>query len=220
MNLISKNYVFENKNESLKFIGNFEEYYKNEKDPWGQSGTDDRLKEYYLYSRKNLVDNIKKLENINNVLEIGCGHGYVSDFIQKNTNLDITGMDISKTAIKKCKDIFYNCEFIVGDICDPTLSISQKYDVVMLCEILWYILHDLNIAFNNINKLLKNNGYVIINQGFLKDQKYGKDKIDGFNGLNKFVLSNYFYKLIKSEILYNKFLLDNGIIILKKEQFL
>ena len=39
-----------------------------------------------------------------------------------------------------------------------------------------------------------------------------------FSGLLKYILLNHFndYKVIKAEIVYNKYPLDNGIIILKK----
>lgn len=221
MTFISKDYIFKIINGRLTFIGNFDEYYKNENDPWNQSGEDERLKNYYKYSRKKIIDNIKNLKNINDILEIGCGNGHVSNLIQKNTNVNVVGMDISETAINNAKFLFNNCEFRIGNIRDPNLLIKKKYDVVLLCEVLWYVLEDLQTTFFNINKFLKKDGYIIVNHGFLKNQRYGRNKIDGFNGLIRYLLSNNFneYKLIKSEILYNKFPLDNGLIILKRNNF-
>ena len=53
--LVSKEYVFKNvKGDQLAFVGDFEGFYKNEDDPWGQKGGDARLNEYYQYSRHNL----------------------------------------------------------------------------------------------------------------------------------------------------------------------
>lgn len=217
MSIVSKEYVFKTVNNKLTFIGDFEAFYKNEKDPWGQSGKDKRLKKYYNYSRNNLLNCINNLKNVSNIVEIGCGNGHVSNIIQSNTNLKVTGIDISQTAIHNAKKLYPKCKFITNNVCN-SLTTHKKYNIVLLSELLWYILEDLNIVFDNINKMLKNNGYVIFEQGFLKDQKYGKNIIDGFNGLLKYILLNHFndYKLIKAEIVYNKYPLDNGIIILKK----
>lgn len=224
----SKDYVFkEHENGRLVFVGDFESFYKNESDPWEQSGTRYKLRGYYGFSRSNLVNTIKSLEKYYikrkkiNILEAGCGLGYVSLYLQTrlSSNIDITGMDISSIAIKKAKVLFPSIEFIVGDICSEDLHVRKKYDIVIISQMLWYILEGFPQVFANVNLLLNKEGFLIFTQGFLKEQRYGTDIVNGFDGLVKYVITKYFekYKIIKAEIDYSgKFIFDDGILVLKK----
>lgn len=55
--LVSNEFVFKrNKKGKLCFVGDFEGFYKNDPDPWGQKGSEKRLSDYYAYSRRNKVD--------------------------------------------------------------------------------------------------------------------------------------------------------------------
>jgi SAM-dependent methyltransferase len=222
---VSKDYVFKEKNGKMYFVGDFEAFYKNESDPWGQKGTDGRLNEYYDFSRSNLINIIGSLvkseEKTIDILEVGCGLGYVLSKLSAGlpANVKVAGMDISKTAIKKAKSLFPSLEFIVGDICSKHLKVKHKYDIVIMSQILWYILEKLPQVFTNINSLLKNDGFLIFLNAFLKEQKYGKEIIDGFDGLVKYICLNYFgkYTIIKAEADYSsRFLHDDGILVLMK----
>ena len=82
LNRISKEYVFRTEEDgTLEFVGDFEGFYQNENDPWGQEGADERLRDYYAFSRSNLLTAIRNLtyshDNNINILEIGCGLGGV-----------------------------------------------------------------------------------------------------------------------------------------------
>jgi len=218
--LVSKDYIFKTEKGKLKFVGDFDGFYKKENDPWGQKGEDSRLKNYYAFSRKNLINTIKSISiNNKNILEIGCGLGYVVNELHKNISGKITGMDISPTAIIKAKKMFPDIEFIVGDVCSKKLNCNKKFDVIIMNQLLWYILEKLPYVFKNIDNLLIKNGHLIFLNGFLRNQQYGKNIIEGFNGLIKYVLINHSkkYKVIKAEIDYsNTFLNYDGILLLKK----
>lgn len=224
--MVSRDYVFkENANGGLDFVGDFEDYYKNDEDPWGQKGSEDRLKEYYSFSRGNLLGVISSLVAAEkrkfDVLEVGCGLGYVLSYLDSGLEgrANLTGMDISPTAIKKANILFPNLNFIVGDICSSPLLFKKKYDIVAMTHLLWYILEGLPQVFANINNLLKKDGFLIFSNAFLKEQRYGRHIIDGFNGLIRYVCANYFneYKIIKAEINYTtEFLYYDGVFVLKK----
>jgi SAM-dependent methyltransferase len=222
---VSKDYVFKEEKGKMHFVGDFEAFYKNESDPWGQEGTDSRLNEYYAFSRSNLLNTISSLVNSEEksigILEVGCGLGYVLSKLDAGLpdNTKVTGMDISPTAIEKAKKQFPSLKFVVGDICSERLKIENKYDVVIMSQILWYILEKLPQVFTNIDGLLKNNSFLIFVNAFLKEQKYGTEIINGFDGLLRYVCLNYFgkYKIIKAEVDYSgKFLHDDGILVLMK----
>ncbi len=222
---VSKDYVFKEEKGKMHFVGDFEAFYKNESDPWGQEGTDSRLNEYYAFSRSNLLNIISSLVNSEeksiDILEVGCGLGYVLSKLDVGlpANIKVAGMDISPTAIEKAKSLFPLLEFIVGDICSEHLKVENKYYIVIMSQILWYILEKLPQVFTNIDSLLKNDGFLIFVNAFLKEQKYGTEIIDGFDGLLRYVCLNYFgkYKIIKAEVDYSgKFLHDDGILVLMK----
>ena len=86
--------------------------------------------------------------------------------------------------------------------------------------------HSLSFDFPNIGNLSfpdyqpipvpTKNGYIIFVQAFLKQQNYGVNVIDGFNGFIKNILVNHpQYDLLKAEINYNKFIHHDGIILFK-----
>jgi SAM-dependent methyltransferase len=225
---VSKEFVFKTEEDGrLSFVGDFERFYKSDNDPWGQTGMDERLREYYAFSRSNMLNTIdflinSKVESVD-ILEVGCGLGYVSSKLQTELsgNVNITGIDVSSTAIEKAKIIFPSLEFIVGDIRSECLDIGKKYDIVLMAEVLWYVLEELPQVFANIDGLLRNSGFLVFSNGFPREQKYGREIIDGFDGLVRYVCSNYFgkYKIIRAQVDYSgKFLFDDGILALMKSE--
>ena len=90
-----------------------------------------------------------------------------------------------------------------------------------MSQILWYILEKLVQVFANVDRLLKNNGFLIWVNAFLKEQKYGRGIIDGFDGLVRYVVSNHFgkYKIVKAEVDYSdRFIHNDGILVLKNSE--
>ncbi len=204
-NLVSKDFVFTNNKGKLEFIGDFEGFYQSVDDPWGQEGKDSRLEKLYQKSREYLEMIISKLPNVDSGCEVGCGLGYVVNQLNvKLHHIHWDGMDISETAIKKAKDKFKEISFFCDDICSPNLHKNKQYDVVILNQILWYILEDLENVFSNIDRLLNKNGYLIISTFFLKDQQYGTEIIGSFNDLVCYCLNSYkdSYKIIHANIEY------------------
>tara|TARA_B100000579_G_C22328423_1_gene619388 strand:- start:268 stop:576 length:309 start_codon:yes stop_codon:yes gene_type:complete len=85
----------------LDFIGDFDGLYKNELDPWSQSGNTGEISRYYDWSRKRLVDNIYPDKN-SKILEIGSGLGFVTKLISDMYTLATCyGLDISNVAVTK-----------------------------------------------------------------------------------------------------------------------
>jgi SAM-dependent methyltransferase len=210
-------YIFKEKGDKLEFVGDFESLYRNDDNPWDQSGDIGEMSHYYKNSRKRLIREIVKISP-DSLLEIGCGLGYVTKYIlDENSNCDVFGMDISKTAISKAKKKFPNIEFIEGDIRSAGLKMHKKYDIIILNQLLWYVLTSLKQSIENCTSMLNPEGKIIVSQAFLKTpQKYGKDICDGFEGLENFLI-DHDCEIEYSDIdVSSKYIHNDGLIVFRR----
>ncbi len=182
---MSDDYVFQAKSDGrVEFVGDFEGLYRNVADPWDQSGEDGHLRAFYQESRQRLIRVLERYSPDGAILEIGCGHGHVTSSIAKALPAaSVDGADISETAILRARELFPDNLFHCGDIRDANFELPGTYDVVIFNQMLWYVLNDLPSAISNAFNAISDNGYFIISLGFLPDQKYGTDVIDGVNGM-------------------------------------
>ena len=217
----SDEFVFrKQKDGSLELVGDFDAVYRNRIDPWSQSAaSNDGWQEYYQHSRSKILNAINPTDKY--ILEVGCGIGYVIDFLNKNTdNCIIDGMDISNEAIKIANKTFPSSHFIVGDITNKNILLQKKYDVIILNQILWYILGSLDQVIKNVYHALQDGGVLIVSQAFFKDyQSYGRDVLVGIDGLEDYMLQNQ-GRLFKLENIQfsdaNKLVHDDGLLVFKK----
>lgn len=106
------------------------------------------------------------------ILDIGCGNCDFFDIISRDKmDCKLYGFDILKDSLNICKDKGYNP---VGSIKD----LKNKFDVITLFECFEHI--DYRARFKQveeINKLLKSNGYVVLSfpnvMSFLSILHYG-----------------------------------------------
>ena len=108
MNKQTIDYVFKAKSDnSLEFIGDFESLYKNEEDPWDQSGKG-ATGNYYKISRDRLNEKLTELK-FNSLTEIGCGLGYTTNYIKKSlpdlSNLFFNQISSVTNGINGCNKI-------------------------------------------------------------------------------------------------------------------
>ncbi len=185
-----------------RFIGEFNRYYEEVDDPWGQGGSSEREVEYNEEARGKLVDIINQLEG--NVTEIGCGLGHALNVLSISLpDKHFNGVDISDVAVAKATKLFPQIEFKQGDITKDVV----KDDIVLLNECLWYVLHEIDEVINNCEC-----EYLIISTAFLTEQKYGRSIIDGWNGLLKYLIGKG-KTVIHAEYDYEAEELINGIVV-------
>lgn len=190
-------------------------YIYKKKDPWNQSNINDI---YYNYTRNHIIDCINNKTQGKNILEIGCGNGFSVNYYHSIIpNKNFTGCDVSKIAIEKATTKYPNINFFQYDV-RKKFDKKNKYDVIIISDLLWYIINDLKICVNNALEMLENDGKLIYYNDFMVDnQRFGKDIIDGFDGLVEFFKINFADKKIlyqhQSEALDNKYL---GILIINK----
>ena len=97
------------------------------------------------------------------VLDIGCGAGTL-DFYLANKGHDVTGVDISKNAIKSCTETAKNLgikdiKFI--QINFPKQIINAKFDFIIFSEVIEHLQDD-KLALIQIVKLLRKSGILIL----------------------------------------------------------
>lgn len=124
-------YVFDFKKR--KFVGKFEEMYQNEDKQNYDSWFQDDLT--HLGHQLSLL--IINQYNFNSILDIGCGKGAFTHLLKKANN-HVTGVDISKTAIKKAKSRYRNVKFLSLTE-EEALNLKNKWDLIVMKELLSYI---------------------------------------------------------------------------------
>ena len=98
--------------------------------------------------------------------------------------------------MKKASALFPQLRFEQWDIGDQSLSerVTDKFDVVILNQLLWYILEDLDAVFANVYELLNQDGKLLIVNAFARNQRYGNAIVDGYSGaVKKFMSSGTFH---------------------------
>ena len=95
------------------------------------------------------------------MLDIGCGTGHhVASLSSKG--LDVLGIDISPSMIKKAKDNFPNYNFSVGDASNSNLFEPDSFTHILCMYFTIYYFKDKTQFFNNCFKWLMPGGYLIV----------------------------------------------------------
>lgn len=120
---------------------------------------------------KQVFEEFKTNPEKTNVLEVGCGGGYLCEEIAK-MGFDTTGIDPSErslyNAIKHAKDNLLNIRYEIGageNIPYP----NNSFDVVLCCDVLEHV-RDLPKVIREVSRVLKNGGlfiYDTFNRTFL-----------------------------------------------------
>lgn len=93
------------------------------------------------------------------ILEVGCGHGYLT-YALNNSGFDATGLDVSSKAIESAKSNFGD-KFICADLTSYVLSSNEKYDLVIATEVIEHVNEPVQFIENCLN-LLKPGGKILI----------------------------------------------------------
>lgn len=122
-----------------------------------------------------LVGDLKLPSGETKVLDLGCGKGAVSIQIAAKYGYRVTGIDAMKPfleeANKKAKlfNVSHLCEFIEKDIIDY-VSVVHDYDIVILASV-GGIFGSFKNTVGQMRTQVRNGGYIIIDDGYLKEGK-------------------------------------------------
>ncbi len=137
--------------KTRQLVGNYFDKYNN------KNFIVKKIMSGFFSSLKCILQNLK----VKNILEAGCGEGYISDYIHKhiyNSTVDIDSFDVTEDIIENAKLNFNDINFFVDSVYEMN-NTKEKYDIVLAIEVLEH-LTDPDIA---IKKLLdKTNKYVLV----------------------------------------------------------
>lgn len=111
-----------------------------------------------------LVKKVWKIEKKIDVLDFGCGNGYLAGllmpFLPKGSTY--TGIDISNVMIKEAKNIYADAKFPVKFMCEDAYEYQEKekYDMVV-CQAFLRELSAPEKALKNMINSLKNKGLIV-----------------------------------------------------------
>jgi ubiquinone/menaquinone biosynthesis C-methylase UbiE len=115
------------------------------------------------HSWMNAINCLIPIENISIALDIGCGGGIYSKALSDMGVASVIGVDFSEASLKgareNCKD-FENISFQSGNALDTGLE-SNSCDLILERAVIHHI-QDLKQCFNEAYRLLKDNGFYII----------------------------------------------------------
>lgn len=114
-------------------------------------------------SSQKLIDSLKKKKQSLNILEVGCGNGWLSHRLSEIPKSKVIGIDINFTEVQQAARVFHqqsNLNFIYGPV-ESGMFKEQRFDVIIFAASIQYFI-SLNKTILSISKLLRRGGYIHI----------------------------------------------------------
>ena len=126
------------------------------------------------------------LNNVRNVLEVGCGIGFLTSYLAKEYKWNVTGIDLDSEQVKRAKiDNKENdyLRFFEADATDLPFE-NNEFDVILSFDVLHHI-PNWDKALNEISRVLRLNGIYILNDLALPrfTAKTFKDLLNNYMGV-------------------------------------
>lgn len=177
-----------------KFIGNFEQLYRDFEDPWHQSKD-----EHINNSRRNMAlswcERLRDLNSVSRVIELGCGFGHLTSILQ-HRGFSAVGIDVSEEAIRKARIQHPGSVFVAGNVEDFNLLKKFDPDIFIMAEITWYVLDHLEKLISEMIKFKEERDKPVYLIHLLTTyspgkQQYGRDKFTDLDGILSYFKLNY-----------------------------
>ena len=91
-------------------------------------------------SSQHLIQYLKRKKQSLNMLEIGCGNGWLSSRLSDTGNCRVTGIDINSTELRQAERVFHgkkNLSFVSGDIRSGILN-NAGFNIIVFAASLQY----------------------------------------------------------------------------------
>lgn len=118
--------------------------------------------------KKKIISDVMEKHNLKitgntNILEIGCGVGYWTEFLKSLGAKNYTGNDIAEVSVQNLSKQYPEYKFIHGDISETPL-IRESFDLIFMIDVTQHITDDgnFNKAISNIWNSIKPEGYFMV----------------------------------------------------------
>jgi len=126
--------------------------------------------------RKKTAENLAKYftnYNNNEILEVGCGNGWLSNFLAEKTKNNITALDLNESELKQAVKVFSekdNLRFIFGNIFENIFP-QKKFNFILLAGSIQYF-RDFKKLIEQLSYYLKPGGEIhIADSPFYKEEE-------------------------------------------------
>jgi len=131
-----------------------------------------KIEKIFVNSKRHAKGNIRVIERlfpytdlkgIENVLEIGCGVGMLSDYLSKNYDMNVVGTDVDADQIEIAKKYFKDNEKLSFSIETATnLPFDNSaFDMVLSFKVLHHI-SDWETVLKEVNRVLRPKGIFVL----------------------------------------------------------
>lgn len=185
-------------------------------------------KSEYAESNKRVI--FKRFSKLNgeNVLDLGCGYGFYTNYF-KSIGANVIGIDGSEAMIKLARELYSNCDYLLADITQPLAFADETFDIILCNQVLMDI-QNVEAVFSECKRLLKKDGifyYSIVHPAFydchwLEDKngyKYAKAMekyIQSYKFLNEFWgETTHFHRPLSY---YLNVAADNGLLLVNTDE--
>jgi len=151
------------------------------------------------------------LSNVKKVLEVGCGIGVLSSYLTEKYEWEVTGIDLDPEQIKRAKNYYRENKYLKFIEADATKLPFEdnEYNLVLSSDTLHHIVSDFDKALNEISRVLRPNGFYVLNDLAFQEFKFFKkwslpvDDITNYLKRNNFEI--IYEKKPKITIIWNRF---------------
>jgi 2-polyprenyl-3-methyl-5-hydroxy-6-metoxy-1,4-benzoquinol methylase len=139
------------------FYNNYVSRFKKEE----SSRSINELQKYWQWCRYKFSPLLADLQKSDPILELGCGPGYVLDFLYQSGFTNIEGIDISAEQIAQVKNP--NIHAMVGDAFEFLAKAENNYSAIIALDFIEHFSKDEAIKIMElIHKALKPNGILVL----------------------------------------------------------
>lgn len=138
------------------------------------------------------------------IVDLGCGSGYITDFLTKK-ELNAIGIDFSSEMIKIAKEKYPNNRFIIDDFINLKKYFKEdSIDGAILIYSLYFVPKEqLNEFFKTLSNVLKKGAKVLFVTQIGNEEKYVKTSIMLESGVDEKIYVNYNMKEQLEKLLNN-----------------
>lgn len=142
-----------------KLIGEFDQMYRNSSEiPWHQ---DEEAASWICDMSLKVIEPFAPYSS---VLDIGCGLGYFTKRL-RTVSQNITGFDVSQTAVIKARELFPDIRFEVADITNANWRL-KSFDLVVIKDLFWYVFPSMSTVVANIKNSMGPRAKLFVFQSF------------------------------------------------------